>query len=100
MEARYVPIALVVLTSASIIGTFRMTHAADSDSPVATYSQGALHVEIPYRAPRAGAGVLTIEVLNPEDAVVGVSEHRVALAEGNGSWRQDLKPDKPLGTDE
>ncbi|MGO9256189.1 MAG: MG2 domain-containing protein [Bryobacteraceae bacterium] len=100
MEARYVTVALLALASAAIIGTFYRTRAADSDAPTATYSQGALHVEIPYTAPRAGAGILTIEVVNPEDAVLGRSEHRVTLAEGKGSWRQDLKLDKPLTTEE
>jgi hypothetical protein len=100
MEARYVTVALLALASAAIIGTFYRTRAADSDAPTATYSQGALHVEIPYTAPRAGAGILTIEVLNPEDAVLGRSEHRVTLAEGKGSWRQDLKLDKQLATEE
>jgi uncharacterized protein YfaS (alpha-2-macroglobulin family) len=100
MEARYVTAALLVTASAAIIGTLYQTHAADSDSPAATYSQGALHVEIPYTAPRAGPGILTIEVLNPEDAVMGRSERRVTLAEGKGSWRQDLKLDKPLATED
>ncbi|MGO9008987.1 MAG: MG2 domain-containing protein [Bryobacteraceae bacterium] len=100
MKAQYVTAALLVLTSVAIIGTVYRAHAADSDTPTAIYSRGALHVEIPYTAPRAGAGVLTIEVLNPEDGVLGRSERRVSVAEGKGAWRADVKLDKQLATED
>jgi hypothetical protein len=70
------------------------------ESMVATYSRGALHVEIPYTAPRAGTGILRIEVLNPEDCVLGRSDRLVTLAEGKGSWGADLKLDKELATED
>src|ERR1017187_3970187 len=100
MKAQCVTAALLVLVSAAMVGTIYRAHAADSDTPTAIYSHGALHVEIPYTAPRAGAGTLTIEVLNPEDGVLGRSERQVILAEGNGSWQADLKLDKELAIED
>ena len=91
---------LVVLASVAMIGTTHRAHAADGGWPTATYSQGALHVEIPYTAPRAGAGILTVEVLNPEDGVLGRSERRLTLAAGKGSWQADIKLDKELATED
>lgn len=40
---------------------------------IATYSQGTLRVTIPYRNAPAGAGQLTVEILDPEDKVLGRS---------------------------
>jgi hypothetical protein len=92
--------ALMVLASVAIIGTIHRAHAAGSETPGAIYSGGALRVEIPYTAPRAGPGTLTVEVLNPEDVVLGRSERRVTLAQGKGSWKTDLKLDKELATED
>ncbi|HTX37892.1 MAG TPA: MG2 domain-containing protein, partial [Bryobacteraceae bacterium] len=100
MQARYVIIGLLVFVSMTILGTFRRTHAEDSDAPIVTYSNGGLHVKIPYTAPRAGEGTLTIEVLNPEDQSVARLEHRTTLAKGKGWWKQDLKLSKPMDTEE
>ena len=96
MKAQYVTATLLVLASVAIIGTAYRVHAADSDTPAAIYSHGTLHVEIPYTAPRAGAGILTIEVLNPEDGILGRSERHVDVADGKGSWQADVKLDKRL----
>ena len=100
MKVQYVTAALLVVAAAAVIGTTYRAHAADSDTPTATYSRGALNVEIPYTAPRAGAGTLTIEVLNPEDGVLGRSERQVNVANGEGSWQADLKLDKEIATDD
>ncbi len=100
MQARYVIIGLLVLASMTILGTFRRTHAEDSDAPIVTYSNGGLHVRIPYTAPHAGDGTLTIEVLNPEDESLARLEHRATLAKGKGWWQQDLKLSKPVATDD
>jgi len=100
MKPRYLAAALLVLASAAVIGTFRYVHAADNDTSTATYSRGALHVEIPYTSPHAGAGTLTLEVLGPEDQALARAERRVRLGEGKGSWQADLKLNKELSTDE
>src|SRR5215471_11466058 len=66
----------------------------------ATYTHGVLHVAIPYRAPRAGAGQLVLEVLNPEDEVLGRAQRSLEVSEGKGSWVEDIKLDKSLPLEE
>jgi hypothetical protein len=100
MKARYVTATLLFLASVAMIGTNYRAHAADSEIPTAIYSHGALHVELPYTAPRAGAGTLTIEVLSPEDVVLGRSERRLRLAKGKGTWQADLKLEKEIAIED
>src|SRR5437868_6600650 len=76
------------------------TRADGSENTSAIWSNGALHVTIPYRTPHAGAGLLTVEVLDPEDHVLGKSERRVDAAGGNGFWREDIRIAKPLSLEE
>ena len=52
-----------------VVKSFQAT-PTNGASVAATYSHGSLHVTIPYQSPRAGAGHLTIEVLDPEDGVL------------------------------
>jgi len=91
--------ALLALACIAMLTPFPSPQAADGELPVATYSRGSLHVTIPYRAPRAGAGQLTVEVLDPEDEVLARSERRVDVA-GNASWQEDLKLAKPLAIED
>ena len=73
---------------------------ASGETPVVTYSRGTLHVTIPYRAPRSGDGKLSVEVLDPEDKVLGRSETQVAIGKGHGRWQQEIKLDKTLSMDD
>jgi uncharacterized protein YfaS (alpha-2-macroglobulin family) len=59
-------------------------------------SHGALSLTIEYHALRGGAGQLTLEILDPEDHVLGRAEHRVATTRGSGNWQQKVVPEKPL----
>src|ERR1039458_4518874 len=61
----------LLIASAVLLQSFQGTQA-NSAAMTATYSQGALHVAIPYAAGHAGTGTLAVEVLDPEDRVVGV----------------------------
>src|SRR5882762_3226576 len=74
--------------------------AANDDSVVATHSHGVLYLTIPYQAAHAGAGRLTVEVLNPEDQVVGGSERRTEVAVGKGRWQETIKFDDTLAFDD
>src|SRR5271157_2127980 len=85
--------ASLVIATLMVMQPFSATHG---ETPVATYTQGVLHVAIPYRAPRSGSGQLTLEVLDPEDKVLARAERGVEVAEGMGRWREDLKLEKPL----
>ncbi len=75
---------------------------ASGDAPftAATYSQGLLHLSIPYQAPRAGSGQLTLEVLDPDDNVLGRVDRHVQVAAGQGRWQDDMKLLKPLPLDD
>src|SRR5215472_11007973 len=66
----------------------------------ATYSHGIVRVTIPYQAPRAGAGKLTIEILDPEDHAIGRVERTADAGGGKGVWREDIALAKPLPLDE
>jgi A-macroglobulin TED domain/Alpha-2-macroglobulin family/A-macroglobulin receptor binding domain/MG2 domain/Carboxypeptidase regulatory-like domain/Alpha-2-macroglobulin bait region domain len=58
--------------------------------------QGKHSVSIPYHSSHAGSGRLVTEILDPEDHVLGRTERTVDVAQGDGSWQQAIKPEKPL----
>jgi uncharacterized protein YfaS (alpha-2-macroglobulin family) len=65
-----------------------------------TYSHGVVHVDIPFDAPHAGAGQLTIEILDPDDQVLGHLQREANVAAGKGSWQADVKLTKALSADD
>src|SRR6202167_4720874 len=69
-------------------------------SPVATYSQGLLRVIIPYHALNSGVGQLTVEVLNPEDQVLGRTVQRVAVTAWREQLQSEIKLEKSLAVDD
>jgi hypothetical protein len=73
---------IVGLLIVVVIVSVEPFQAANNNAVVATYSRGVLYVTIPYHAPRAGMGRLTLEVLDPEDEVVGRAERRLDIAGG------------------
>jgi uncharacterized protein YfaS (alpha-2-macroglobulin family) len=73
--------------------------ASGKDAAV-TYSRGVLHVTIPYHAVHSGDGKLTVEVLDPDDKVLGRAETQAAMAEGYGRWQENIRLDKALGVDD
>ena len=75
-------------------------HAADGQSPTVAYSNGALRVTIPYEMAHAGAGRLRIEVLDPEDRVLALSDRQLEVNAGKGVWRQELKLTSPIAIDD
>jgi uncharacterized protein YfaS (alpha-2-macroglobulin family) len=88
------------LTLVTFIG-WRAFQASDiAPSMAATYWQGLLHLSIPYHAASAGAGQLTLEVLDPEDHLLGRAERHVEVAEGQGQWQDTIKLEKPLPVDD
>ncbi|MBZ5522723.1 MAG: carboxypeptidase regulatory-like domain-containing protein [Acidobacteriia bacterium] len=89
-----VAIATVALLIAQPFAT------ASGDTSAATYAHGVLHVTIPYHGKHPGAGKLVMEVLDPEDHVIGRAEPNVEVAEGRGRWQQDIKLDKPLALED
>jgi hypothetical protein len=69
---------------------------ASAPSLAATFTHGNLSVTIPYRSAREGSGMLTAEILDPEEHVLGRVERTVTIAKGDGSWQQIIAPAKPI----
>ncbi len=89
-----------LLTSAAFFAMWPSQASGVSPASVATYSQGLLRLSIAYHAPRAGAGKLSIEILDPEDNVLGRAERHVEVIEGQGAWQSEIKLEKLLPLDD
>src|SRR5580704_5075746 len=77
-----------ILLAAAALG---MATAHGESPVVVTYSHGILHAAIPYSLPHAGAGQLTLELLDPEGRALGRTERLVPVNKVDGWWREDLK---------
>lgn len=93
---RFVPSFIVALLTLVALLTVRLEVEGSSSSPLATYSHGSLHVSIPYRAPKAGSGHLVLEVLDPDDQVLGRTEKQLSVSAGQGRWKNEIKLEKSL----
>ncbi len=87
-----------------ILESFQGASPANGESAIATYSHGNLHASILFRAPLSGAGQLIVEVLDPEDAILGRTERRVTAVDAAGiagsRWQTDVPLTKPMSTDD
>jgi len=90
----------VFLTIAALVGMQPFQASGGTPSNAATYSHGLLHLTIAYDAARAGAGQLTMEVLDPEDNVLGRAQRHSEIAVGQGRWQDEIKLEKPLPLDD
>src|SRR5258708_21636332 len=93
---KYFLAALSIVAVVVTVASFRGVRAANSESVSATYSHGTLHVTIPYNLTHSGTGQLTVEVLDPEDQVLGHSQRQVDGNPGKGLWQEDLKLAKSI----
>jgi len=89
-----------LLTLIVLAGLFAFHPSEAAPSVTATYAQGSMHLTIPYHTAHAGPGQLTIEVLDPEDHVLGSVSRRVEVAAGQGQWQDSVKLEKPLPLDD
>ncbi len=93
----FIPVVLVITS----IVTVQNFQAANADSAAgATYSHGTLDLTIPYHAAQAGEGTLSVEVLDPEDHILGRAEKTVDAVAGKGRWHEHITLAKPLAVDE
>lgn len=76
---------------------FRASRAAPG---MATYSRGVLHLALPYQAVHRGSGHLTLEVVDPENRVLGRIAKPLEVVAGPGQWQEELQLDKPLPLDD
>ena len=89
--------ALFIL--AVVLG-IQLLPAADRGKSAASYSRGVLKVTIPYRAQYAGAGQLTLEVLDPENRAIGRTEKEAIVAKGSSLWREEIRLEKQVSLDD
>src|ERR1035441_1664210 len=89
----------LLIASAVLLQSFQGTQA-NTTAVTATYSQGTLHVAIPYAAEHAGPGTLAVEVLDPEDRVAGRTERAASANDGTGTWRTDIQLPNALTLDD
>lgn len=88
-------IFLAVISAATLSG-----NSVNADQAMATYTRGTLALTIPYHSVRESPGTLTVEILDPEDHVLGRAERRVDCANGDGTWQQAITPEKPIAYEE
>src|SRR6516225_7221485 len=101
LSARFVIRFLAAIPTIAAFFALQAFHTSrDAPSTTAIYSHGFLHLTIPYRAALAGPGTLKIEVLDPEDNVLGHAERLVDVAEGQGKWQDEIKLEKELPLDD
>jgi A-macroglobulin complement component/alpha-2-macroglobulin family protein/carboxypeptidase family protein/MG2 domain-containing protein/A-macroglobulin receptor len=89
---------LLVITAVVTVPKFQA--AGGEPVATATYAHGILDLTLPYHAAHAGAGQLTVEVLDPEDHVLGRADRSLDIAEGKGRWLEKIKLTQPLANDE
>jgi uncharacterized protein YfaS (alpha-2-macroglobulin family) len=95
-----VSIIAVSLAITALIALWPFGASGNTHPAVATYSHGLLQLAIPYHADHAGAGSLTMEVLDPEDHVLGRAERHLEVAKGQGRWQEEISLEKPLPLDD
>ena len=85
-----------VLLVVAILALLAAGGKAQVTEMTARFTHNRLQLAIPYRASRAGEGKLTVELLNPEDKVLGHTELQVRTSEGEGAWNAELTPAEPV----
>jgi hypothetical protein len=82
---------ILFIATALVLNSLPVPEPEETETLAATYSHDTVRVTIPYRAPHAGAGQLTVEVINPEDQVLGRVERPVQMMAGRARWQEEVK---------
>src|SRR5215469_14988984 len=90
----------ILLMAAALLTIVAVESAGAEPAVTATYSHNALHLTIPFLAATPGPGNLGIELLDPDDQVLGQTEKHLELAAGNGQWTGQVKLDKPIALED
>jgi A-macroglobulin TED domain/Alpha-2-macroglobulin family/Carboxypeptidase regulatory-like domain/MG2 domain/A-macroglobulin receptor binding domain len=97
---RFIPFIIVAVLTITALLTVLKQVEGSSPSPAATYSHGSLHLTIPYQSPSVGTGRLILEVLDPDDQVLGHRERRLTVSMGPGRWKDEIKLAKSLSLED
>jgi hypothetical protein len=88
-------LSLVLLIVVACAGRAAWGETAEK-LPSAIYERGTLSLTIPYHSAHNGSGRLSVEILDPEDHLLGRVEKTVEAAGQEGIWRQEITPGKPI----
>ncbi len=101
MQSRYWLFFVPLMLAIAVIITVQSFQAANGEpSPGATYAHGMLDLTIPYHAAQAGAGKLSVEVLDPEGHVLGSAQRSEETIQGKGHWHGRIALARALPIDE
>ena len=99
-QARICSHVIALLLAVSVLLLVQPFLEADEPPGTATYSHGVLHLTIPYRAAHPGAGRLTLEIVDPENHVLGRVQKTLEVVQGSSQWKEEVKLEKALALDE
>ena len=74
--------------------------SAEPKTISAVYAHNTLLFTVPYEAAHSGEAEFRLEVLSPEDLVIGLAEHKTHVAEGTGVWNAEVELREPMPLDE
>jgi uncharacterized protein YfaS (alpha-2-macroglobulin family) len=69
---------------------------SEDGSISALYTHQALSLTVPYQAARSGDAELSVEILSPEDDVLGREAQAIHVVEGHGVWSQEIALRQPV----
>ncbi len=72
----------------AIIAMFAVRVSAEQVSAI--YRHGSLLATIPYHSSHTGPGKLVVELLDPENTVLGRSERTIEVGSGDGIWQETI----------
>ena len=90
----------VFLFLAAALLVYPAAGSAETNAISAIYNHNALSVSVAYKAPHKGEAELKLEVLSPEDGVLGEASDQVHLAAGDAVWNAKVELGEPLPVDE
>jgi hypothetical protein len=100
MKTRLGWVLVLALVSVASLLTLSQNDPGNHGPVSATYKDGTLRVSIPSNLTRDGVGNLKIEVLDPEDRVVGSLDRHLTVRMGQASWKENLALTSTLAIDE
>jgi A-macroglobulin TED domain/Alpha-2-macroglobulin family/MG2 domain/A-macroglobulin receptor binding domain/Carboxypeptidase regulatory-like domain/Alpha-2-macroglobulin bait region domain/Macroglobulin domain MG3 len=89
-----------VLLFVLLCSSLRLWGQPSAPSPTAIEEHGTLSLQIPYRSLHQGAGKLRVEVLDPENRVLGRVERNAEIAGDHGVWQQRLATETPVSIED
>lgn len=94
MHRMHLLLGVLVLLFSEAVG------GAEPRTISAVYTHNALTLSVPYEVIHSGEAELALEVLSPEDRVLGRAAYRTHVAEGSAVWNAEIVLREPMVVDE